>query len=246
MSDNQLTLTGEREIQATPAVNAESLLAKAIESGIGVEQMERLMQMRRELKEEYARERYFLALSDFQNDMPPVAKSKAVMNKDGKTVRYNYAPLDEIIKTARPVLHKHGFSYSVDIVPGDGNIVSVVAKLHHIEGHTETATFSVPVDPSAYMSAPQQYASAQTFAKRYAFCAVTGIMTADEDDDANLTFSDGIAYADQIRQLDAITDLEELRKTGHELYSQLKDAKDNHGAQIVLSYYNQRKAELGG
>ena len=34
------------------------------------------------------------------------------------------------------------------------------------------------------MNAPQKYASAYTYASRYAFCAVTGILTGSEDDDA--------------------------------------------------------------
>ena len=35
------------------------------------------------------------------------------------------------------------------------------------------------------MSAPQKFASAMTFAKRYAFCNAFGILTSDEDVDAN-------------------------------------------------------------
>jgi hypothetical protein len=35
------------------------------------------------------------------------------------------------------------------------------------------------------MTTPQKFASALTFAKRYAFCNVLGILTGDKDDDAN-------------------------------------------------------------
>ncbi len=57
-------------------------------------------------------------------------------------------------------------------------------KITHILGHSETSTFEAPIDKDSYMSAPQQYAAASTFAKRYAFCNALGILTGDEDNDA--------------------------------------------------------------
>ena len=47
------------------------------------------------------------------------------------------------------------------------------------------STFKVPIDKEGYMNAPQKFASALTFAKRYAFCNAFGILTGDEDDDSN-------------------------------------------------------------
>ena len=51
-------------------------------------------------------------------------------------------------------------------------------------GHSEESSFEIPVDKSGYMTAPQQYASALTFAKRYALINVLGISTSEEDTDA--------------------------------------------------------------
>jgi ERF superfamily len=58
-------------------------------------------------------------------------------------------------------------------------------KVRHINGHSETARFEVPIDKEAYMNSQQQYGSASTFSKRYAFCNAFGILTGDEDTDAN-------------------------------------------------------------
>lgn len=164
-------------------VNAEALISQAIEKELPIDTMERLLVMRRELKEEAAREEFFNALSNFQAACPEIPKTKIVMNKDGKTVRYKYAPLDTIIAAVKTPLKENGFSYTVKTEQDNGN-VTAICRLHHIAGHTEETQLTVPIDKGSYMSAPQQIAAALTYAKRYAFCDATGIMTADEDNDA--------------------------------------------------------------
>ena len=41
----------------------------------------------------------------------------------------------------------------------------------------------MPIDKDAFMNSQQQYGSASTFSKRYAFCNAFGILTGDEDND---------------------------------------------------------------
>ncbi len=62
--------------------------------------------------------------------------------------------------------------------------MKVTCKLTHFKGHSETSTFEIPISKDQYMTEPQKYASAQTYAKRYTFTNVLGITTADEDTDA--------------------------------------------------------------
>jgi hypothetical protein len=171
-------------VKAEPqTVDAGQLIAQAIDKGLPIDTMERLLAMRRELKAEAAREAFFSALSNFQSECPEIQKTKTVMNKDGKTVRYKYAPLDTIIQAVKVPLKDNGFSYTIKTEQDNGS-VTAICRLHHVEGHTEETQLTVPVDKGSYMSAPQQIAAALTYAKRYAFCDATGIMTADEDNDA--------------------------------------------------------------
>ena len=172
----------EQEETAVATVNAEVLIAKAIDKGISVDTMERLLAMRRELKAEAAREAYFVALSKFQAACPPIVKTKQVMHQ-GK-VRYSYAPLDAIIAQVKDALRDSGLSYTLDTAQTPEDVTAICA-VHHVAGHTETTRFTVPVDRSASMNDSQKVGSALTYAKRYAFCNGTGIMTADADDDAN-------------------------------------------------------------
>ena len=144
--------------------------------------MEKLLAMRRELKAEEAKEAFFRALAEFQAALPVILKDREVMGKDGKR-RYRYAPLSQIIAAIKSPMRESGFSFTLDSREEEGTVVAP-CTIHHIGGHSETSTFRVPIDPQAYMNAPQKVASAHTYAKRYALCNALGIVTADEDDDA--------------------------------------------------------------
>lgn len=164
------------------AVDAQALIAQGIEHGLSIEGMERLMNMRRELRAEAAREQYFAALSAFQAACPTIHKGKQVYDKNGKP-RYSYAPLDVIVTAVKAPLKEHGFSYTVE-TEQTADSVTAILRSHHRDGHSEETRFTAPIDTQSYMSAPQKVAAALTYAKRYAFCDAFGIMTGDEDNDA--------------------------------------------------------------
>lgn len=168
--------------------SAELLIGQAIQKGVTVDTMERLMAMRRELKAEKAEEAYHSAMAEFQAECPIIKKTKKVLNKPekGGGVRYTFAPLDSIIQQVKPLIQKYGFSYTVDTLVED-TWVTAICKVIHKLGHSETSSFKIPMDPEAFMSQAQKFASALTFAKRYAFCNAFGILTGDEDNDAKMT-----------------------------------------------------------
>jgi len=168
----------------TIGINTELLFQEAIKQGSSVDALERLMTMRRELKEEFSKESFFRSLSKFQSECPEVGKDKNVMEKDSSVVRYSYAPLDLIVKTAKPFLEANGFSHTFKSTQNNDS-VTAICFLHHVDGYTQDTDFTVPIDPKAYMNAPQKVASALTYAKRYAFCNATGVQTGDTDTDAN-------------------------------------------------------------
>lgn len=165
-------------------------ISQAIEKNLPVETMERLFTLHKEVKSEHAREEFVSALADFQAECPVIKKTKQVLNKDGKTVRYSYAPIDSVIEQIKKTLADNGFSYNWDSVREEKHI-KVVCKLTHKAGHFETSTFDIPIVPSEYMSSPQSYATAQSYAKRYTLLNVLGIGTAEEDNDARDTDNKG-------------------------------------------------------
>ena len=164
--------------------NIDNLLSKAVEQNLPVETMERLFTLYKEVKADKAKSEFVKALADFQQKCPIIQKTKPVLNKDGKTIRYSYAPIDSVIEQIKKPLNESGLSYNWDSERED-NHIKVICKLTHITGHTETSSFDIPIVPSQYMTSPQSYATALTYAKRYTLLDVLGIATAEEDTDAN-------------------------------------------------------------
>lgn len=155
----------------------------AIKNGLSVETMEKLFSLHEKVKAEQAKTNYLNALANFQGECPIIGKDKIVFNKDGRTVRYQYAPLDSIISQVKDILSKNRLSYRWE-VENKAGVIRTTAIITHEDGHSEESSFEVPIDEEGYMTAPQKYASALTFAKRYAFCNALGISTGDEDTDA--------------------------------------------------------------
>ncbi len=164
-------------------ISTEVLIQQAIDKGTSIEVMERLFTLREKVKAEQAKEAFVQAMADFQAECPVIEKTKKVMNKDGTTIRYKYAPIDSIVEQIKEPLAKHGLAYTWT-VKNDPGLITATAMVTHKLGHSETSSFQVPIDTEGYMTAPQKFASALTFAKRYSLCNILGISTG-EDDDAN-------------------------------------------------------------
>ena len=164
-------------------IDAEALIMKGIESNVPAETMERLLSMREKLNEEKARIEFFKALSGFQSDCPIIKKNKKVLQKNSNAVRYAYASLDSIVSQISPILAAHGLSYMFKSSSHDG-VVTQSCEVRHYLGHSETSSFDIPIDPDGYMGDAQKSGSASSFAKRYALQDALGILTGDEDDDA--------------------------------------------------------------
>ena len=83
---------------------AENLIASAIDKNVSVETMEKLLALRRELQEEWAKRRFDEAMSTFQGECPVIEKSRKVdftSKRTGNRTAYSYAPLDAIMKQVK-------------------------------------------------------------------------------------------------------------------------------------------------
>lgn len=175
--------TKELEVAAALRhLNFQAVVNAAIEHGRS-EIISELMRIRTEMAGEAARDAYYTAMSSLQASMPIIRKDKEVCNKNSSTVRYKYATIDSIVQQVMPVISAHGFSFRFETSHEDG-VVRATCVVTHTGGHSERSDFFATIDPGAFMSAPQQFAAAATFAKRYAFCNAFGIITGDADDDA--------------------------------------------------------------
>jgi hypothetical protein len=184
-----------------PTTSPEALIAQAIASGASVDTMERLLAMRRELKEEHAKEAFNTAMAMFQAECPIIKKTKGVKTNKG-VLAYQYAPIESIVKQVKALIQKHGFRYATSMELSTTG-VKATCRVVHALGHSEETPMEVPLGTKTdIMSNSQVVAAAQTFAKRYAFCNAFGIMTGDDDNDgANLDLPSKPAPMTQTDQL---------------------------------------------
>lgn len=182
---NQLAKIPEADMRVGSVIepmNIESLFRLALEKDASAETIEKMMGIRRELNAEKAKQFFDESLRDFQNDCPPVSKTKGVPDRSG-AMAYHYAPFEEIVAAVRPYLKKYGFSYALDTdVESQAGWVIAVCKVKHQAGHTEVSKAKFPMGTKTQiMSDTQVYAAALTFASRRVFCNAFGIVTAGED-----------------------------------------------------------------
>jgi len=245
-----MNLTIEDEQPTLPAVQGDAvehdagpleILRQAVELGRDAETVQRLLDMRKELKAEWSREQFFSALAQFQAEIPEIPKVKKVKDKSGK-VRYSYAPIEVVVRTVKPYLLKHGFSYTMKPTQQTDSAFTAVISVHHKDGHSEESSFTVPIDKDAYMNAPQRVGSARTYSMRFAFENALGLMTSDEDDDAQsfplAAFEELNAELAAIRSAENIDDLFEAFKAGYTAY------ENEEARKILTEAKNTRKKEL--
>lgn len=187
MLDNSL------EIQASPM---DVFIGQAIEKGLDIQSLEKLLQMREKLEAEMAKKEFDKAMSLFQSKCPIIKKSKKVSfeaKTSGRVIQYNYAPLDDILQEAKQFFEECGLSFRIK-TKVENSLMTVICTVTHLRGHSESSEFSIPIENSAIMNEAQKFASAHTFCKRYAICNAFGILTGDDDDDSNSNLAETINY----------------------------------------------------
>ena len=116
------------------------------------------------------------ALAAFQAEAPRVGKGSTA---NAGTYSYSYADLAEINAVILPLLGRHGLSFSAKPTVVDGRFV-LAYTLRHSSGESDGGEYPLP-DPTRQSA--QQIGSAISYARRYAFCAVTGVAPGGDDDD---------------------------------------------------------------
>jgi hypothetical protein len=165
------------------------------------------------------------ALADFQYEVP-------IIHKDTQGFNYSYADLPKIFSVITPILKKHKLCFT-QLLEGD-NLVTI---LYHTEsGESLQSTTSIPTIELAKMNVYQSFGSGITYYRRYAISSMLGLVT-DKDMDAagemvkNKIAAEKIVIAEDklddpiaaewLPMIEAITDIEELRK----IYLENKDLR---------------------
>lgn len=163
-----------------------------------------------------AKLKLFEALSKFQAECPRIKKDKEVdmTLKSGRRVQYDYADLSSIIEITKPHLSKHGLAVFHTMKAVDANSFSLVTHLTHSSGAFETSEMpvslvSVGQDGKSYPKTPQDIGGTITYFRRYSYCAIIGVQTEDEDDDAVQASGKTAVFTPKKPALKAVNPLEQ-------------------------------------
>ena len=102
----------------------------------------------------------------------------ALKDAENPFTKSNYATLNSVMDTCRDALHANGILITQFPVPAENGHLGLATKLIHAESGQWHSSLMVMPLPKAD---PQGYGSAQTYARRYALCAMLGIVTEDDD-----------------------------------------------------------------
>lgn len=167
----------------TTNVTPSALLSQAIEKGLDVESLEKLMDLQERWQAGISRKAFFEALSKFQSEVPELRKNKKVKFETSKgTTDYNYAPLADVVRQIKDTCKSCGLSYRWEISDNKEEI-KVTCLVTHIDGHTERTTMSASPDDSGSKNKIQQRGSSIEYLKRYTLIGALGLSTTDSDID---------------------------------------------------------------
>jgi hypothetical protein len=175
-----------RERADLARLDPQALIAQAIQSGSGIETMERLVALAKDVRAVQAREAWYAAMAEFQRKCPAIKKTKtAKIATQRASYSYSYAPLDEILSTIQPVMGDLGLSVSWrGRVDGD-KVVQNCRISHTLGHHEESGELAMPVaiatdDRGA--NPMQRVGIATTYAKRYSLLSIIGMAPEDDPD----------------------------------------------------------------
>ncbi|MCJ2530719.1 MAG: ERF family protein [Candidatus Thermoplasmatota archaeon] len=184
------------------------LLEKAVEHGVDVESLEKLVTLYERVQDRQAKQEFNAAFAEFQKQCPMIPKrgKGKMVSKSGGSFSWDYAELDDIVRIVNPILIPLGFSYSWDSKT-EGIEHHCAFTLRHVGGHSVSSRFDCTTDaPGAEMSGGQKNSKALTLARRQTIIQGLGLTACDKDTDG---MADGKISVDQVTHLEDL-----VRETG--------------------------------
>jgi hypothetical protein len=228
---NNVQKIEQPEPRAVAAVTPMDMLNRAVESGAGLEMVEKLMSLQERWETGQARKSFDRAIAAAKAKITPIQRNAKGHNDK------RYADFAAIAKVVDPILSEHGLSYRFRTAQGDR--ISVTCILSHEDGHSEETTLSGPADASGSKNAIQAIGSTLTYLQRYSLVQMLGL-AASNDDDGKASAAGGTITEDQAAELIALADEVNADKRAFCEYFKIDGiammpAKDFERAKIALN-----------
>lgn len=195
MTENKIA-----KIDVPPQVPADPMVSMiervAMDPSLPIERLTALMDMRERQMDKEAEQVFNQAFAAAMAEMPDVPRGGK-----NKHTQQKYSTLDDLIRTTRPVLARHGLSLNWQ-TGINGNEISVTAMVRHAMGHSIQTTLAGPRDSGKQMNTLQGGGSTETYLKRYSGFSILGLSSGDEvDDDGRAAAGAATIDADQFIEL---------------------------------------------
>ncbi len=176
----------QKQTNSEPSVAL--MLQKVIDGGItadNVSALEALVGLYDRMQAKNAEREFNQAFAKLQSELSSVNATRQVPNKDG-SVRYRFAPYEDIMETVKPVLIANGFAISFTTRFMEGGRIVSICTLRHVGGFSQSNEFAVRIGGGPPGSTETQAdGAAKTYAKRGALCDALNIVV-EHDDDARM------------------------------------------------------------
>lgn len=174
---NAVVTTNEQLPEPIPS-NPMQMLARAVERGASMDQLQQLMDLQDRWEANQARKAFVAAMAAFKKDPPKIIKDKHV--EFGNT-KYDHATLGAVCSAIVEGLAKVGISHRWTVK--QDQMIEVTCILTHELGHTEDVMLKAGPDTSGAKNAIQAIGSAVTYLQRYSLFCATGLAAMQNDDD---------------------------------------------------------------
>lgn len=161
------------------------LLQIAVSQNADLDKLEKLMALQERWEANEARKAYHKAMSVFKADPPKIEKDRHVsyQTAKGKT-EYDHASLANVTATINAALSANGLTASWETKQTEKSI-TVICRITHILGHSESTALSSPPDESGGKNSIQAIGSTVSYLQRYTILSLCGLATSDQDDDGS-------------------------------------------------------------
>lgn len=206
------------------------LLQQAMDKGLDLDKLERLMEMHDKWEKKEAKKSFLDALSKFQTIVPELKKTRTANispKSGGPAFKYKYADLGSITSSIKKALNECGLSYRWEFQES-GEKLKVTCFISHLNGHTECTSMEAGKDASGAKNDIQQKGSTQTYLQRYTLIGALGLSTAEEDvDGRGHKRSEPIEEEDYLEQWKTVVAGTKTQIELQKLYLQNKKAVDS-------------------
>lgn len=165
-----------REEAPPLAITPMDMIAQAINSGAGVEQLGKLMELQERWEKNTARKAFNEAITAAKAEIPAIIRNRTGHNNK------RYADFAAIAAVVDPILKKHDLGYRFR--SEEGERINVTCILFHRDGHSEETTLFGPADKSGNKNEVQAIGSTLQYLQRYSLNQSLGLASTDDDDGA--------------------------------------------------------------